>query len=74
MADLFQLVSALVDKGILTTVDMNELMGSSYHPRYPDLLDALVQKGVLEEADREELKKRDHLVLMDHLRLKGVLD
>lgn len=74
MADLFHLISALVDKSILTSADMNELMGSSYHPRYTDLLDALVEKGVLEGADREELKKRDHMVLTDHLRLKGVLD
>ncbi len=74
MADLFHLISALVDKSILTSADMNELMGSSYHPRYTDLLDVLVEKGVLEGADREELKKRDHMVLTDHLRLKGVLD
>jgi len=74
MTDLFHLISALVDKSILTSADMNEMMGSSYHPRYSDLLDVLVEKGVLETADREELKKRDHLVLSDHLRLKGVLD
>jgi hypothetical protein len=74
MANLFHLISTLVDKSILTNTDMNELMGSSYHPRYPDLLDILVEKGVLETADREELKKRDYLVLKDHLRLKGILD
>ena len=74
MADLFQIVSELVDKKVLNTGDMTELMGSSYRPRYTDLLDILVEKGVLEGEDRDELKKRDHMVLYDHLRLKGVLE
>lgn len=72
--DLFQMVSQLVDRNVLTTQDMTELMGSSYRPRYTDLLDVLVERGVLEEADREELKRRDAQVLQDHLRLKGVLE
>lgn len=74
MADLFQIVSQLVDKSVLSTSDMTELMGSSSRPRYSDVLDVLVEKGVIEVADREELRKRDHMVLLDHLRLKGVLE
>lgn len=74
MADLFQIVSQLVDKSVLNTQDMTDLMGSSYRPRYTDLLDVLVEKGVIEAADRDELKHRDHMVLYDHLRMRGVLE
>ena len=74
MADLFTIVSHLVDKKILTEGDMSELMGSSYRPRYTDVLDVLVEKGVLDDADRSELRTRDSDILVDHLRLKGVLE
>lgn len=74
MADLFQIVSQLVDKSVLSTQDMTDLMGSSYRPRYTDLLDVLVEKGVIETADRDELKHREHMVLYDHLRMRGVLE
>ena len=52
--NLFHLISTLVDKSILTNTEYEWLMGSSYHPRYPDP-DILVEKGSWKPLT-EELK------------------
>lgn len=74
MPDIYQIVSALVDKEVFTANDYSELMGSTFRPRQIDVLMALVEKGILQEEEYSDLLTAPADDLYEKLKSKGILE